>query len=271
MLYFQSTFILLSYVKILNVSFDILTPGKRYMKPDGSEVNKQYWYYNGSLEYFGKDHVPYAVLAILTSLIFNVLPLALLILYPFRCFRKALRYLKLQSNMLNIFMDAFYGCYRTESRYYSLFAAVYILLRVINLLLYTFIGHLLYFSIAGYVFTLALVLVALIRPYRNKWHNLVDIMLLLSIVTYNQYVNFIFEITYTQTGILNFIWIFTLMALVLTFPAVYAFCVISWHLMPKRFINKLQNFLNHLLKKETEESLPHRIQQNESSPLIRIE
>ena len=48
-----ATFILLSYVKICNVSFDILTPAKKYLRPDGSEVDKQYWYYNGSLEFFG--------------------------------------------------------------------------------------------------------------------------------------------------------------------------------------------------------------------------
>ena len=59
-----ATFILLSYVKILNVSFDILTPGKRFMNASGIEVGKQYWYYNGSLEYLGKDHIPYAILAI---------------------------------------------------------------------------------------------------------------------------------------------------------------------------------------------------------------
>ena len=64
-----ATFILLSYIKICNVSFDILTPARKYLRPDGSEVDKQYWYYNGSLEFFGKDHIPYAALAIVMSLL----------------------------------------------------------------------------------------------------------------------------------------------------------------------------------------------------------
>ena len=53
-----ATFILLSYVKICNVSFDILTPAKKYLRPDGSEVDKQYWYYNGTLEFFWQESHP---------------------------------------------------------------------------------------------------------------------------------------------------------------------------------------------------------------------
>ena len=34
-----ATFILLSGVKICNVSFDILTPARKYLRPDGSEVD----------------------------------------------------------------------------------------------------------------------------------------------------------------------------------------------------------------------------------------
>ena len=259
-----STFILLSYVKILNVTFDILTPGKHYLKPDGSEVDTQYWYYNGSLEYFGKDHIPYAVLAILMSLIFNVLPLALLILYPFSCFQKLLQCLKLQSNVLNIFMDTFNGCYRAESKYYSLFAAVYVLLRVINLLLFSVLQGLPYFSCAGYVVTLALVLVAVFRPYLRMWHNLADVMLLLCILTYNQYVYTIMYF-YISFYVLKCIGL----SLIILIPPTYGVSIMTWHLTPRCCINRLKLLLNRCFHRNLEESLPHRLQQsNECSPLI---
>ena len=163
-------------------------------------------------------------------------------------------------------MDAFYGCYRTESRYYSLFAAVYILMRVVNLIAFSTVGGVLYFNIAGYVFMLALVLVALVKPYRNKWHNWVDIMLLISIVTYNQYINFKYEIMYIGTGPLNRALRIFIVLFIVIFPAIYALFIMTWHLMPRCAVKKLTNCC---FQRELEESLPHRIKQsNECSPLI---
>ena len=188
-----ATFILLSYVKICNVSFDILTPAKKYLRPDGSEVDKQYWYYNGSLEFFGKDHIPYAALAIVMSLLFNIIPLLLLIVYPFHFFRKLLSCLKLDSSTLHIFMDSLYGSYRTESKYYRLFATFYIFLRIISLFLFAVFGAYLYCFYAGYVFMLALVLVALIKPYSNRWQNIFDILLLLCTSSFYQFKNVYIE------------------------------------------------------------------------------
>ena len=41
-----------------------------------------YPYYDGSLEYFGLEHRPYAILALLMFVLFNLMPLLLLCLYP---------------------------------------------------------------------------------------------------------------------------------------------------------------------------------------------
>ena len=82
-----ATFILLSYVKVINTSFDILMPTQLY------NVSGQvglYTYYNGSMDYFGHDHLPYAVLAIFMFIIFNIVPFLLLCLYPCQCFQSCL-------------------------------------------------------------------------------------------------------------------------------------------------------------------------------------
>ena len=79
-----ATFILLSYVKILNVSFQILTPNTLY-DINGNPMRQRFLYYDGTYEYFGKDHIPYALLALLMLLVFNFFPLVLLCLYPCRC------------------------------------------------------------------------------------------------------------------------------------------------------------------------------------------
>ena len=134
-----ATFLLLSYVKFLSVSFDILAP---------SFVKNMMWsrqptvlYYDGSVEYFSKEHLPYAVLAIIVLLVFTLFPIFLLCLYPCRCFQRLLNISHLKCQALRTFMDAFQGCYKdgtNGTRDCRLFAAVYLITRVaVNLLLVT--------------------------------------------------------------------------------------------------------------------------------------
>ena len=67
------TFFLLSYVKIINTSFDILMPVQLHNV--SGQVVGLYSYYNGSIQYFGREHTPYAVLAIFMFITFNLIPL----------------------------------------------------------------------------------------------------------------------------------------------------------------------------------------------------
>ena len=53
-----ATFIVLSYVKILNTSFEFLIPSHVY-NMQGQIVNKAYWYYNGGVDMTSKDYLPY--------------------------------------------------------------------------------------------------------------------------------------------------------------------------------------------------------------------
>ena len=65
-----ATFYLLSYVKIINVTADILTPNFFYNMQ--GEKSEHHFYYNASIPYFGKEHLPYAVFAIIFSFLFNI-------------------------------------------------------------------------------------------------------------------------------------------------------------------------------------------------------
>ena len=78
-----TTFIVLSYVKILNVSFEFLTPSHVY-NMNGQSVSNAYWYYDGRVNRTSNEHLPYLLLDSFMLLIFNVLPLVLLALYPFK-------------------------------------------------------------------------------------------------------------------------------------------------------------------------------------------
>ena len=58
-----ATFLLLSYVKMLNVSLDLLTPVSLF-DVHGTTLNTSYVYIDGTVEYFGEEHRPYGILAI---------------------------------------------------------------------------------------------------------------------------------------------------------------------------------------------------------------
>ena len=68
-------------MKCLYTSFAFLFPVNVY-NIHGRVLSKQYFFYDGTVEYFGPEHLPFAILAIAAVLVFNIFPLLLLILYP---------------------------------------------------------------------------------------------------------------------------------------------------------------------------------------------
>ena len=78
-----ATFSVLSYVKILNVSFQFLTSSL----VNGQLISKRFWYYDGRVVMTSVEYLPYLVLALSVLLAFNVFPLVLLALYPFKFFQ----------------------------------------------------------------------------------------------------------------------------------------------------------------------------------------
>ena len=126
-----ATFIVLSYIKILNTSFEFLVPSNVFnMK--GEHASKALWYYNGSVDMTSKDYLPYLVLALFMLFTFNILPLLLLALYPFKCFQRFLGHcLPSECKIaLHIYMDTFHGCYEDSTRH---FATLYMAIRFFNL------------------------------------------------------------------------------------------------------------------------------------------
>ena len=178
-----ATFIVLSYVKILNTSFELLIPSQLY-DMHRNRILKAYWYYDGRVDMTSKGYIPTLVLALLMLLFFNVLPLALLALYPFKCFQRLLNFF-LSPNcrlVLQIYMDSFHGCYKDTSHDYRHFAALYLAVRFLNLLMAPVFNHTLYLPAAVLVFVFALALIAKFQPYKNKRNNVVDIILLFTMI-----------------------------------------------------------------------------------------
>ena len=114
-----ATFFLLSYVKILSVSTDLMLA--THVHRLHSNKGQYRLYYAGNIKFLHGDHIPYAILFI-TMLLFIVIPTLILIFYPFRCFQKCLSYYQIQWHFLHAFVDSFQGCYKdgTEPGTYDL-------------------------------------------------------------------------------------------------------------------------------------------------------
>ena len=208
-----ATFILFSYVKILGVSVQILS-FTATQDLAGNNLKNYYTLYD---EYFGPEHLPFALLAIAISSVFVVLPILLLAVYPCRCLHKCLNYCGLRFQTLHVFMDAFQGSYRTEPHDLRYFSAFYLLLRMLLVMQFQFFTSMLMYLTSGILFISAAALVALFQPYKVKAHNTIDVVLMLLLgiffVCYHarmlmseerSYISVLFPIEYTCTTLLLF-------------------------------------------------------------------
>ena len=176
-----ATFLLLSYVKFLSVSFDLLAP-VHISNIYGQTLSKWYLYWDGTIEYFGNKHLPYAILALVVAIVFNILPLLLLCLYPSRRFQTCLHQCRLQNQILHTFMDAFQGWYKdgtNGSHDCRWFAGLYLFIRILFLTMTTVIPtSALVFPIYGFIVLILLLLTVSFRPYKLHTHNRADIFML---------------------------------------------------------------------------------------------
>ena len=168
-----ATFFLLSNVKFLSISYDLLTPVKVYqLNSTGSLTHSWRLYYDASLTYFGEEHLPYAILAIASFLFFVLFPLLLLVLYPFRWFQKLLNLFPFRWYILHTFVDSFQGCYKdgtTEmTRDCRWFASLFFLLRLFLFILSAFISTLVFFAISALAVVLLLILLVSFQPFKEN-------------------------------------------------------------------------------------------------------
>ena len=182
-----ATFLLLSYSKFLAVSFDLLMPTPVYLD-SGQTLGRSFLYYAGTVELFGREHRPYAILAVLLFVIVTIIPLLLLCLYPCHCFQRCLSCSGLRSATLHAFMDVFQMDYKDGSgniRDCRYFSAVYLIVRIIFTGVYAATLNCYYFVVASFILILVALSIILIQPYKNDNHNRLDTFLILVLAVFH--------------------------------------------------------------------------------------
>ena len=125
-----ATFVILSSMMVMRTSLGLLSWVTTY-DTAGNKVGTVASM-SGNLEYFGPQHLPYALLAIATGSVF-ILLILLLSVYPCRCFKRCLNACGLRLLPLHMLMDAFQGSYKLEPRDLRYFSAFYLFLRLLML------------------------------------------------------------------------------------------------------------------------------------------
>ena len=171
-----ATFLLLSYVKILSVSVDLLMPVFLYNQMDHT-LPQLYLFNQGDVALLGSHHLPYACLALFFLLTFTLLPMLLFFLYPCSCFQICLNRTGCSCQSLHIFMDTFQGHYKNGTdgtRDLRFFSGLNLLLRVV-----VYASTVLNYQIESYAYTTVIICVlaisvALAQPYKKYIHNVIE-------------------------------------------------------------------------------------------------
>ena len=244
-----ATFIVLSYVKILSISFELLCPTNIFDM--NGEKSISFLYSSGSVEIFKGEHIPFAMLAIFMLIVFNIMPLVLLCLYPTNCIQKVMNSCNCRWQTLHIYMDIFLGCYRAKPTLCKYFSVLYLFLRVTNIIVLATTLNSFYYPLAAVFALVATALVTIVQPYESHLYNKIDTILLLVLVY-----SFVSLAAYVQPSAMVFrttlIIMICLAAMILL---AYIISVVVYQVMPHKFKQQFTLKINRLYQSR-EESEP---------------
>ena len=181
-----ASFLYLSVTRLLITSIYLLIPLEvYYMSIDGNLVTQHCVFNEPAFIFFGKQHKKYALLAIFMFMLFFLLPVILLLSYPFSCFQRFLNKTGLNSVVLRTFIDVFQGYYKDgtsgtkDYRFFSVFPFIFPLVAcsVFTATKCTFFYH-----FASFFAILYLTLVLVLQPFKQFMHNVINAIMLTALV-----------------------------------------------------------------------------------------
>jgi hypothetical protein len=238
-----ATFFLLSYVKVLSVTTDVLIPTNVY-KLGATMPQPLQLFYSPTVQYFGYDHLPYAIIAIALLTLFVVIPTMIFILYPFRFFQRFLSFFPINWHFLHAFVDSFQGCYKdgTEPGTFDCrwFSSLVLLSRLIFFIIFGVTLSMIYFIFALIAVLIYLIAAINIQPFKTVASNYPATDMVFYILLCFTYIAIIArDIATTEKFLYNLI---TLVFMFLTafVPIVYiAFLIGIWIVSKLKWIRSL--------------------------------
>ena len=180
-----SAFIVFSYTSFLITSVYLVTPNRLMQR--GGDIVTMRVYYDGTMTFAGRKHLPYMICAILVLFTFVAIPPLILILVPLVP-RAAVHLQPERSNRIiwlcdkmfsgpkwQFFLDAFQGGFKPR---YSFFAGLFFLYRIAITVAYSFAFALEWQYLAQTVeVVLFLVIHSICQPYKKRIYNIIDTLI----------------------------------------------------------------------------------------------
>ena len=181
-----ATFVYLLSGRLFLTSIYFLLPFASYTyykHSDGSMVLKKEYHllFAPSVKFFGKKHIPYAIIAFIISTIFYTTPMLLQFFYPFSWFQKILNKYNCNFIFLRIFMDVFQGGYKdgtNGTKDYRYFSGFTLLLPVMLYVTYAITKTVFMIPIICIGIVLSLSSHIIFQPFKNSKHNIIMAVML---------------------------------------------------------------------------------------------
>lgn len=181
-----SALLIMSYAQCAKVSFQILTAGTLYNN-NGLKPVKKVVFLSGETPFFGSEHLPYAVPAMLVLLL-TLIPPCMLIAYPAvtklfsRCScrisnkldesRDNIHFYSVWFSRLKPFFDSFQSCFKDNCRY---FAGLYFVYRLAFSIAFAFTDNAVEFYLCLEIIIIAMLVIhSIIQPYEIRFYNMID-------------------------------------------------------------------------------------------------
>ena len=240
-----STFLIICYGQFTRVSFFILTKTYLHGKPGVQPIPVTYY---GGLPYFGKEHLPYAIPAIIVTVLLVGMPPLCLILYPLILHLFELCGVSehpFVSNILHILcinrlmplFDSFQSCYKDKMRF---FAGLCFIFRIAAFLTYVYNETVPPIFLA--VFFLGIH--SILQPYKSRKHNIVDSSIYLDITIINSFTIFIKSLVKESSGD-SIIVFLTFIQLAFIYLPMFSFFLSLVIKLGRKAYSKYNNIMNH--------------------------
>ena len=139
-------------------------------------------------------------------------------------------------------MDAFQGCYKFEPYDCRYWAAFYLFLRIAILAIFALIQGVFFVVVCGTLFIPAVVLTAIVRPYRGSVYNVIDLVIFLVFI----------QICFLTAGIAlvlpgqSFLFVATMLGIGIIIPLMYIILLALYKLLPNFCIIRIKDLALHL-------------------------
>ena len=227
------TFLFLANIKLFNVGLDILTPVKVYQFNTPKKMNTTLrLYYDSTIEYFGSEHILYAITALL-FMVFIIFPVLLVFLYPLRIFQKYLSLFPLCWQLsLHILFDSFQGCYKDGTkpgtRDCRWFCPLFYLIRIFFLVIYAFTLNAVFFPFAAIMITLLAIVTINADPFKPHLQHLATAMVVFILLINVALVSAVGSNIAKESSDTNISYIFNMFAAVVSLLPTFYVAYIVW-------------------------------------------